>query len=341
MRAAIFNPYLDTQGGGERYTLSFAKVLSETGYIVDIEWHDKSIIKKLEERFSLPLKNINIVSDINRGDGYDLCFWVSDGSIPLLKSRKNILHFQFPFTGVNGNTLLNKMKLFRINKIIVNSNFTKNFIDREYGVNSMVLYPPVPVNQIKPLRKENIILYVGRFSNLTQNKHQDILIDSFKNFFDSGSISWKLILAGGIEVGADQLLPKLKEMSVGYPVEFAVSPSFNILKNLYGKSKIFWSAAGFEIDELQNPKQVEHFGISVVEAMSGGAVPIIYNAGGHKEIIQNNENGYLWNSVEELINLTVALNKDSQLVKKISSNSIKSSKLYNYEIFKSEVLQFI
>jgi len=80
------------------------------------------------------------------------------------------------------NNLINKMKFIRIEKVICNSFFTKKFVDIEYGINSIVIYPPVDVVKIKPKRKENIILSVGRFSQLTQAKRQDVLIRTFKRF---------------------------------------------------------------------------------------------------------------------------------------------------------------
>ena len=175
MRAAIYNPYLDTLGGGERYTVSFAKVLLKAGWKVDIEWNDPSVVTTMQDRFGIDLKGLEVVKDIKRGDGYDLCFWVSDGSIPTLRSRKNLLHFQVPFHNIGGNNLLNKMKLFRIEKIICNSEFTKKVIDKEYGIESVVVYPPVDIDHIKSKRKENLILFVGRFSQLKQNKNQDVL----------------------------------------------------------------------------------------------------------------------------------------------------------------------
>src|SRR5258706_3802924 len=95
MKAAIYNPYLDTLGGGERYTMAIATALVKKNYIVDVEWKDASIKTKLEDRFGIDLTNVNFINDVNRGDGYDVCFWVSDGSIPTLKSRKNFLHFKF------------------------------------------------------------------------------------------------------------------------------------------------------------------------------------------------------------------------------------------------------
>src|SRR3989337_2334648 len=217
MKAAIFNPYLDTLGGGERYTMSFAKVLLDNGYEVDVQWKNSSVKNKLEERFGIDLTAVNFIKDIKRGDSYDICFWISDGSIPLLRAHKNFLHFQFPFKDVNGRSLLNKMKLFRVDEIICNSYFTKGFIDKEYGVDAQVIYPPVDVASFKPKRKENSILYVGRFSQLEQAKNQHILVAEFKKLCKGGVKDWKLILAGGVEVGVGNYTDKLAKSSKDYP----------------------------------------------------------------------------------------------------------------------------
>ena len=209
MKAAIYNPYLDTLGGGERYTMAIAAALAKLNYKVDVEWKNAGIKEELEKRFGIDLTGINFVDDIKRGDTYDVCFWVSDGSIPTLRARKNFLHFQVPFTNVSGTSLINKFKLMRINKVICNSKFTKKIIDKEYGVDSVVLYPSVAVEKFKPKKKENIILSVGRFSNLMQSKRQDVLVKTFKNFYKSNS-TYKLILAGGVEVGADEYIKELE-----------------------------------------------------------------------------------------------------------------------------------
>src|SRR3989344_9618668 len=149
MRAAIFDPYLDTLGGGERYFLSIARVLADNNYKVDIEWKDKSISYEIVKRFGINVNNINFVDSVNRGSFYDLCFWLSDGSIPTLFARKNILHFQRPFFNTDGKSLINKMKLIRINTVIVNSNFTKSWIDKEFGITCKVIYPPVSIDKFK------------------------------------------------------------------------------------------------------------------------------------------------------------------------------------------------
>jgi glycosyltransferase involved in cell wall biosynthesis len=337
MRAAIFNPYLDSLGGGERYSMAVAQILASVGYKVEVEWKSPSIKEKLEERFGIDLSGVNFIRDIQRGDGYDVCFWVSDGSVPTLRARKNLLHFQVPFHDVKGKTLLNRMKLFRINKIICNSYFTKGFIDREYGVNSIVIYPPVDIQKLKPRRKENFILFVGRFSQLTQAKNQDILIRVFKKLYDSGFDSWKLVLAGGVEVGAKDYIGKIEGMVGDYPIEIVKSPSFKELLSLYGRAKIFWSAVGYGAKEDKEPEKVEHFGISVVEAMAAGAIPIVYGAGGYKEIVRDGKNGFTWGNTITFLKRTKELIKDKKLVNQLSQAAITDSARYSYSRFKNEV----
>ena len=341
MKAAIYNPYLDTLGGGERYTISFAKVLSSNNYEVDIQWKDTSIKQSLEKRFGIDLKEINIIKDIKRGDGYDLCFWLSDGSIPLLHARNNFLHFQIPFREINGKSLINRMKMLRINAIICNSKFTKKFIDKEYGVNSIVIYPPIDTERIKPKRKENIILSVGRFSQLTQAKKQEILIFAFKKLFKSGINDWSLILAGGSEIGGQKYLVSLKKTISDYPIEIIENPSFKILKDYFGKAKIYWSASGFGIDENKEPHKVEHFGIAVVEAMAAKVIPLVYSAGGHKEIIQNSKNGFLWTKVSQLTKLTNNLIKNNYLLINLRKESYNTSLKFNLDNFSKKVAEIL
>lgn len=342
MKAAIYNQkYWDTLGGGERYAASFVKLLLKNGYKVDIEWHNQNLVGQIKKRFNIDIKGAEVVESINRGDGYDLCYWVSDGSIPTLRSRNNILHFQFPFKDVDGKSLINKWKLFRIKNIVVNSKFTKKFIDKEYGVNSKVIYPPIDIKSFKPKLKENLIIYVGRFSQLTQSKNQHILIENFKKLYDDGANDWKLVLAGGGEIGSQKYIEKLREQAKSYPISIRVSPSFNEIKNLFGKARIFWSAVGFGEDENENSLKVEHFGITVVEALAAKCIPIVPKLGGFKEIIVNSKNGFFWNTESELVVKTNKLMENKVLMNKISVQSQESSKKYSIEVFDNDFNKLI
>lgn len=341
MRAAIFNPYWDTLGGGERYTASLVSLLTSKNYSVDIEWSDRNILKQIKSRFDIDITRASIVESINRGDSYDFCFWLSDGSVPTLKARTNILHFQFPFQNTSQNILLNKMKFFRIKSVVCNSEFTKSFIDREYKINSEVIYPPIDIKKYKPGKKENLIIYVGRFSQLTQSKNQHVLVNVFKNLFDEGLKDWKLILAGGGEIGAEKYLKNLKVSAKGYPISILVSPNFDKLKELYSKAKIFWSAAGFDVDETKDPLKVEHFGMTLVEAMSAGVVPILPQKGGYKEIVKEEENGLFGSSEEDLLSMTRKLIKDNKLYRALSKNATDTTKKFSIEKFNESFSKYI
>lgn len=331
MKALIHNPYWNSWGGGERYVSRFCKKLLIEGWEVDIDWKEDLSIE-MEKRFGFDLCGAKYVQSFN-SIGYDLVFWASDGSLPTLFAKKNIIHLQFPFTNIGGKSLFNSIKS-KFYEFVVNSQFTKEFIDKEFGVNSKVLYPPVDVETFVPGKKENFILYVGRFSKLTQQKGQEVLIDSFKKL----KSDWKLVLAGGVGVGTDtKWLTKLEKKALKNKVEIVKNPNLDKLISLYGKAKIFWSASGFGINENENPVAVEHFGITVVEAMSSGCVPIITNLGGHKEIVNDNEDGFLWDSTKELIKITNDLIKNPDKLEKISQKAIEKSKMFSTDIFYEKV----
>lgn len=352
MKLGIFDPYLDTLGGGERYSLSLAEALLTKGWQVDIFWPDSTIKSKLSDKFGLNLdklnfveyspEKLNILQRRNFENKYDAIFWISDGSIPLMFSKLNLLHFQVPFKHVLHKDCLTKIKLTRIDHIVCNSLFTKKNIDNYLGVKSAVLYPPVDIAPIKPGKKENIILSVGRFSQLLQGKSQDVLVEAFiemvKNYDLKG---WKLVLVGGSEVGGREFVRKLKEMSQGYKIDILENLPFSKLLALYGKAKIFWTASGFGINEQANPEKVEHFGMTTVEAMAGGCVPVVMDKGGQKEIVDRDKTGLLWQTQEELIRLTLALIKSKKVMTKLAENAILRSKDFSKEKFNQHIYSLI
>ncbi len=346
-RAGIFDPYLDTLGGGERYTMTVAYCLAEKDWQVDVFWDDRGIGKKLEKRLGIDLKKINFVPNIFKENffkkmslmkKYDLLFYLSDGSVPSLFAKRNLLHFQVPFHHVGGRKPLNQVKLKRIDYVICNSQLTKRFIDKEYGVQSRVVYPPVAVKEFKPGKKKNIIFSVGRFSRLMQAKRQDVLVDVFSQIAKELG-DWQLVLAGGTDIGKDKTFDLLKQKAKRLPVEIIDSPSFSELKNLYAQAKIFWTAAGFGVDEEQNPEKVEQFGITTVEAMAAGCVPIVINKGGQPEIVNHQQDGLLWKSKEELIKQTLKVARDNQLREKLARAAQKRAQVFSQEQFCQEIVK--
>lgn len=312
MKILISSPYLDSLGGGERYILTIAEILSKS-HQVDIIWGGHpAVISQAEERFNLNLDKVNLISKSIEAlnifqrffllRDYDISIFLTDGSIPFLFAKKNFIHVQVPFNLKNQNTILNKLKFRFVSGIICNSRFTKSWAKKTYpNANFIVLYPPVDIAKINPNQKENIIFSVARFANHLNNKRQDILLDAFKKFHKLFP-DYRLVLAGASKNIKNKYLEKLKNMSKGLPVEFLVNPPGSTLQKYYGKAKYFWHAAGYGVDEKNNPEQTEHFGIVLVEAMAAECFVCAVDKGGAREIIKPNKNGYLWESINDLVN---------------------------------------
>lgn len=358
MRALFYSPYLDSLGGGERYVLTLVEGLLSIDWEVDILWDGETVTEPVKSKFGVDVSGANYLGkghmniedenpwvEIKRKRelmrGYDLIFWLSDGSVPLLFGKKNIVHFQSPFQNINGGSWLNWVKKRFIDEVVVNSEFTKQFIDREFALNSKVIYPPVSVNEIVKGKKVNAILYVGRFSNLMQMKGQSLSIKYFKELCNTGVKNYELWLAGSTGVGTGDLLENLKSEVGNYPVKFFVDVEWDILKDLYSQAKFFWSATGYEADESIEPEKCEHFGMSLVEAMAGGCVPLVVNKGGYKEIITSGLNGVLWNSGEEWLNETTRLMNDENKFQNFSQEAVRRASEFSQQVFMSKFMDII
>ncbi len=117
---------------------------------------------------------------------------------------------------------------------------------------------------------------------------------------------WELHLAGGTTPGDEHVayLKGVLQAAQGYPISIHPDIAFGDLVQLYAQSAIYWHASGFGEDEKKEPVKFEHFGITTVEAMASGCVPVVIGNGGQPEIVRHGVSGYLWRSLDELKSLT-------------------------------------
>ena len=353
-RFAIYTPYLDSFGGGERYALTVAEVLSEVGQVdLLIDKHlatldPEALLKKAEKYFNLDLSKVNLkAGPVGPGSGairralflrkYDLMFYLTDGSIFFSTAKKSVLHLQSPIKCIYRKSEWGRKKLRSWNLIVFNSKFTRNTAEADWGRPSVVIYPPVDTSEIKPLDKEKIILNVGRLTPFKQDKKQELLIEEFLKISKKAK-GWHLVLAGSAFKEDEEFIEKLKAKEKGQPVSIMPNLSYEKLLELFGHSSIYWHAKGFQVDD---PTLMGHFGITTVEAMAAGAVPVVINRGGQVEIVRDNDAGLLWNGLEELENMTLDLIKDEKLRKELSKKAIEASKLYSKDVFKEAILKLV
>ncbi len=338
--------------GGEKYMLSLALALSDD-HNVSLFWdgQDKEAITTMAKtRFGFDLgkitfvpdifsKDVSFVTKVSESRKYDLIIYLSDGSIPVVACPL-MLHFQSPVEWVNGRSVKNRIKLLRTKKVICNSYFTKFFIDRKFGIRSTVVYPPVDVPSLQKTDKENIILNVGRFGINTAGssyKKQDMLAKTFNKMIAEGLRDWKLVLVMSVKEEDQKALTLFQKQFESKAIQFVINPTREKLWEFYGRAKIYWHASGFGEDLEKHPDRAEHFGISTVEAMSMGAVPVVINAGGQKEIVTNDKTGFLWDSAQELEKYTGDLIKHNSLRARLSLEASKRAQDFAYDHFQKAI----
>ena len=111
-------------------------------------------------------------------------------------------------------------------------------------------------------------------------------------------------------MAADAPDDEIRSAAVGLPVTLHPDASGAELRDLYGRASIFWHAAGLGEDPDRHPDRYEHFGITTVEAMSAGAVPVVIDAAGQIEIVEQGVSGYRFAGVEGLVANTELLIAD-------------------------------
>ena len=348
MKFGFYSPYLATFGGGERYMLTLASYLSQN-HLVDIFWDDPNIKPPLARFLKIDLTKTRFVENIFAKKflpkifatlGYNMIFVLSDGSVPSTFAAKNILHFQVPFNfqSIDAKT---RLKLKKYQHVICNSYFTKQFIDKSFGVNSKVIYPPVDIKSINPQAKENLILTVGRFGqNQLHPKKQEVLIEVFKEVYKKYP-AWRFVLVGQAKKQDEKYLRLLRKMSRGFAIKIMSNLDVEKLRQLYSKTSIYWHATGCGEDEIKNPERMEHFGIATVEAQAAGAAPVVIGLGGQKEIVTDDKNGKLWTTKTQLYEMTLELIANKNKRQALSAAAIKNSRRFSQEVFFREYEKII
>lgn len=223
------------------------------------------------------------------------------------------------------------------------SSFTAHWIKRYWGCTSHILNPLVEIEEFSSRAKKKQILSVGRFFSGSHNKKHKTLIAAFRDMIDRGLEEWTLVLAGGVIDEPDHLryLREVRSAAAGYPIEIVTNLPFERLARLYGESAIYWHATGFGEDENTSPVTSEHFGITTVEAMAAGCVPVVIGKGGQPEIVRDAVDGYLWSTLNELKEKTLWLVHDEDLCHQMSKRATERSRRFGRASFEHRLNQLM
>lgn len=180
-----------------------------------------------------------------------------------------------------------------------------------------------------PPHKTQTLLYTGR---LHPEKGLDLLIDAFRSRA-AQLPTWKLKIVGPHlhkQGGAgEDYLQTLKAKAGEAPIEFT-GPIFDENKLI----EEYRAASVFAYPSLA--ERGETFGLSVLEAMSGGAVPIVSSLGCFADFVKDKHNGLVFDhrapdAAEQLAGQLARLASDQELRHSLATAAITTAASYRID----------
>jgi len=169
------------------------------------------------------------------------------------------------------NMMLNSM-------VLTNSEFSRKAIFKAYGVDATILYPPVDVDAFRKVssnaRDDDNILVISRFH--TSKKIENAI--QLARLLKHNGIGRRMNIVGNVSPDGIGYFNYLRSLVKHYDLEnfvrFEINVRFERLLDLMRKAKAYL-----------HPMPGEPFGISTVEAMSAGIIPVVPDIGGHTEFV--------------------------------------------------------
>jgi len=219
------------------------------------------------------------------------------------------------------------------NVILTNSKFIQQIVQKNLRRNALVVYPPVNVQKIsfrvKNKTRENIAVTVSRFRSA---KGLEIIPKIASRVKDC-----KFILIGTADANSEECLKEISEKTKKLGVQarvqtFVNMPLIFILEKLF-TAKVFL-----------HTQPTEAFGISIVEAMAAGCVPVVPKSGGPWFDILDQEQGkygYAYSSLREAAEKIQLLMNNEQLRVQISQRAFERAKCFDRSFFERKIVDVI
>lgn len=94
-----------------------------------------------------------------------------------------------------------------------------------------------------------------------------------------------------------------------------------------------------QIDILLMPSRSEGFGLTAIEGMARGCVPVVSNTGGLPEVVREGIDGLIHKKedVEDMVAKIKSLLDDKRLLEKLSANAIKRAETFSEERYNAQI----
>lgn len=340
LKVAILNNYLGTWGGGERSTYANAAAFAALGFEVEVVTFEARLptLEEIEKFFGpghtgFQLRQLHApvtkADEVLRRYLLDKAIFVNHcaGSVFVNPCPLGLYIVMFPFQ--DAGEWVRSYQHF-----ICNSEYTRLHTLQRWGrdLSTHTVYPAAGDAYAPSERRTPEILNIGRFNWRGHAKNQDIMVKAFADIADILPSGWRLILMGKLNPLPDNLIAMeaLKRRCRRMPIAFELNVSEERKRELLSRASVYWHGTGVGRTE---PEEMEHYGISVVEAMRAGIVPVCFNRGGPTEIVEHAKSGFLYRDVEELKTYTLALVSREGLRQRMSSEAVDRAHSFSRSIF--------
>jgi glycosyltransferase involved in cell wall biosynthesis len=333
LRIALYNLHFATLGGGERRIALLAAHLAQT--------HDVTIFsaapletEKIRDLFGIDLSRVQnfALPESESAHGHAIAAARPDlfinnsfrSRLPCPVSR-GIYMCMFPDGEGDG------LEGYQV--LTANSTYTQRWIAQLWRRPSAVVYSAVePMGP--PTPKENIVLNVGRFQADGANnhfKHQDLLLKLFRRLQWLLGGCWEMHFVGNVgwQPADRTYAEELQRQAVQAGVHLHFGLSQPDLRALYRRAAFYWHATGYGDPAGKNPSRQEHLGMTILEAMSAGAIPLAFRGGGPCETIAHGASGFLWTHANELLDYTRHLTLNPARRQAMADQSIQRSRQFD------------
>lgn len=171
---------------------------------------------------------------------------------------------------------------------------------------------------------ENEIITVGVVSRLERIKGMDLVVPAFAEIIKQGCGAHLLVVGdGSLRKSMEQ---QALDLGVSEYIEWKGRTEQSKLQKCYDK-----------IDILLMPSRSEGFGLTAIEGMARGCVPVVSDTGGLPEVVQDNISGLLHKTEDykDMANKICYLYNNRQLLTQISKNAIERAKVFDFNRFSS------
>lgn len=347
----IFNPGLHVLGGGEQFTFDLATFFRQQGYDVVIAAPRLPSATDLARRSwptELELIRLSPLEMTPFSREFDVLVNTTTSPPQRSLAKQSFLVVQFPFSPLSGwwnrdrrghiwsaaHLRLHQRRALRSYRGIAYSAFAAEWSRKRWQVDCSILPPAVRLGVFTPESKRPVILGVGRFYPVGHRKRHDALITAFGMLPAELRDVWRLVLIGGVDgtvEGAAEYMEDLRASARGLSVDLWPNAAHSALVDASEQATLFWHATGYG-RSAEAPEQAEHFGISIVEAMSYGAVPMVYADGGPLETVTP-ATGVHWRELEHLVQATTDLIESSTAMSRMARAASERSRDYGITQF--------